>query len=138
MAAMAADPELAEFMGRLIEMQGAAAAAARGMPPWAAVWPGGGAMPKGAEPRGDKGVSGDDGASETRSGTGRGAAAHRDGRRGGAAGSPSASAPSGGRDDDLAEFARRLADCEKRLTALESGAGDRRGRARSAARKTKS
>ena len=128
MAAMAADPELAEFMGRLFDMQGAAAAAAQGMPPWAAGWPSGGAMPGGGERRGEKGVGGGDGASETKPGA----------RRGGAAGSAPAGAPSGGRDDDLVDLARRLAECEKRLVALESGPGARRGRARPATRKKKS
>ena len=55
-----------------------------------------------------------------------------------AAGAAPAAASSGPGDDRLDEFSRRLADCEKRLAALEPGAGGARGKPGKRPRKRKS
>jgi hypothetical protein len=50
-------------------------------------------------------------------------------------GAPPAAASSGAGDDRLDELSRRLADCEKRLSALEPGAGKPGGKPRRRPRK---
>ena len=52
-----------------------------------------------------------------------------------ATGAAPAAASSGAGDDHLDEFSRRLAECERRLSALESGGGGPGGKPRKRSRK---
>ena len=118
MTALAADPDFAEAMQRVMATLGVSAA---GLPAAWAAWPAAmGSMMAAAHP-GPSSEQGPAGGQDKDAGTAGSGSATKGGTGNGTAGAPPAAAASDGGGDDLGVITQRLAALEQRVLALEGG-----------------